>query len=146
MNEKNNEKDKSIDYDAQRGTQLGLTHRQIEIAKILADPTETGTIKDICEREQLPRRTFYNWMGKKEFIDFINSLIDKYTDAELAGVWKALSLKARKGDIQAIKLFFEMKGKYKEVKEVNHNFNDLTPEEREQRLNELMGKISNKEE
>jgi hypothetical protein len=60
-------------------------------------------------------------MEKKSFVDYVNSLIDQYTDAELSRVWKALSLKAASGDTQAIKLFFEMKGKYREVKEINHN-------------------------
>jgi hypothetical protein len=109
------------DIFAQEGTKLGLTGKQIEIAQILADPSETRTIKAICEDNELPRRTFYNWMGKKEFVDFVNNLIDKYTDAELAGVWKALARKAKEGDSSSIKLFFEMKGKYREVKELKHS-------------------------
>ncbi len=135
------EHEESIDLDAQRGTQLGLSHRQVEMARILADPTETGTIKDICERVGLPRRTFYNWMDRKDFIDFVNSLIDKYTDAELAGVWKALSLKARGGDIQAIKLYFEMKGKYKHTQEINHKFENLSSDEVDKRIEELMKQV-----
>ncbi|MEK3853436.1 phBC6A51 family helix-turn-helix protein [Cytobacillus sp. FSL H8-0458] len=128
--------------DTQIGTKLGLNGKQIEVAQILADPSETRTIKAICEDIELPRRTFYNWVGKKEFVEFVNSLIDKYTDAELAGVWGALARKARTGDTHAMKLFFELKGKYKEVKEINHNIDNLTDEDREQRIKELMNKVS----
>lgn len=144
MGEEKKKVDENTDYDAQRGTQLGLTGKQIEIAQILADPSETRTIKAICESIELPRRTFYNWMGKKEFVDFVNSLVDKYTDAELAGVWKALARKASSGDTQAMKLFFEMKGKYKETKEINHTFDNLSDEEREERLKELMSKVNSR--
>lgn len=136
------ELDKSIDNDAQRGTKLGLSGKQIEAAQILADPSETRTIKAICEDIGLPRRTFYNWVGRKEFVDFVNSLIDKYTDAELAAVWGALSRKARTGDTHAMKLFFEMKGKYKEIKEINHNFDNLSDEELDKRLQDLINKVS----
>jgi hypothetical protein len=133
--------DESIDNESRLGTKLGLTGRQIKIAQILADPSETRTIKAMCEDEGVPRRTFYHWMEKKEFIDFVNSLIDKYMDAELASIWAALARKARTGDTHAIKLFFEMKGKYKSVTEVNHNFDNLSDEEREKRLQELLNKV-----
>jgi hypothetical protein len=134
----------SIDIDAKRGTKIGLTGKQIEMARILADPSETRTIKAMCEDEGVPRRTFYNWMNKPEFVEFVNSLVEKYTDAELAGIWGALSRKARSGDTAALKLFFEMKGKYREVTEVNHKI-DLSPDELDQRINELMGKVGENE-
>jgi acyl-CoA-binding protein len=137
--------DESIDKDTQRGTQLGLTRKQIEIAQILADPSETRTIKAICESIELPRRTFYNWYGRKEFVDYVSSLVEKYTDAELSKVWGALARKAATGDTHAMKLFFEMKGKYKSVQEINHNFDNLSDEDREKRIQELMGKVGNSE-
>jgi acyl-CoA-binding protein len=139
------EKFDDIDIDAQRGTQIGLTGKQIEVAQILADPSETRTIKAICESISLPRRTFYNWVGRKEFIEFVNSLVEKYTDAELAKVWGALARKAATGDTHAMKLFFEMKGRYKQITEVNHKFDDLSDEEREKRIQELMNKVGNEQ-
>lgn len=131
----------NTDIDAQTGTKLGLTGKQIEIAKILADPSDTRTITKMCEDENVPRRTFYNWMGRKEFVDFVNGLIEKYTDAELSKVWGALVRKAATGDTHAMKLFFELKGRYKQVTEVNHNFDNLSPEELDQRIKELMDKV-----
>ncbi|WP_158553377.1 phBC6A51 family helix-turn-helix protein [Peribacillus saganii] len=131
----------NIDIDAQRGTKLGLTGKQIDIARILADPTETRTIKAICDDQGVPRRTFYNWYSKPEYKKYVDSLIDKYTDAELGGIWKALTRKAHSGDMAAIKLFMEMKGKYKEIKEIKHNFENLTDEQLDNRLQELMKKV-----
>ena len=40
------------------------------------------------------------------------NLINRYTDGEVGSVWKALLKKCKSGDIQAIKLYFELKGKY----------------------------------
>lgn len=137
--------DESTDINAQRGTMLGLAAKQVEIAIILADPSDTRTITQMCKDENVPRRTFYNWMSKPEFREFINSMIDNYSDAVLPGVWKALSRKAESGDTTAIKLFFEMKGKYREVKDVNHNFNNVSEEDMEQRIRELTSKLDETE-
>lgn len=133
--------DENTDNESLLGTKLGLTRKQIRIAQILADPSETRTIKSMCKDEGVPRRTFYHWMEKKVFIDFINSLIDKYMDAELASIWGALARKARTGETAAIKLFFEMKGKYRETKEINHTIDNISDDEMEKRIQELMNKV-----
>lgn len=57
----------------------------------------------------VPHRTFYRWMKDRRFIDYLNSRLDQYTDGELAEIWKALINQCKRGNIQAIKLFFEMK-------------------------------------
>jgi AcrR family transcriptional regulator len=57
----------------------------------------------------VPPRTFYRWLKDKRYIDYINSKLDQYTDSELSEVWKALIMQCKRGNIQAIKLFFEMK-------------------------------------
>lgn len=73
------------------------------------------------------RTRFYEWMKDQRFIDYMNSQIDKYTDSELADVWKALLRKCKMGDISAIKLFFEMKGLYSEKKKVELTGKDGGP-------------------
>lgn len=54
------------------------------------------------------RKAFYQWMKNPHYIDYINSRLALYTNAELAGVWKALIAQCKRGNIQAIKLYFEM--------------------------------------
>jgi Helix-turn-helix of insertion element transposase len=105
----------------QNNTKWNPTDEQARMAQILADPSEQGTITEKCEKAGVSRSTFYRWMRDPNFVEYVNSLIDEYTDAELARVWAALTRKAIEGDIQAIKLFFEMKGKYKEKKEIEHS-------------------------
>lgn len=60
-------------------------------------------------------------MKNENFINYMNSQVDKYTDGELADIWKALLRKCKLGDTAAIKLYFELKGKYKTNIEVNAN-------------------------
>lgn len=68
------------------------------------------------EEVGVSRKTFYSWMKDKRFVDYINSQIGQYTDGELADVWKALLLQCKRGNIQAIKLYFEMKELHPDIK------------------------------
>ena len=89
--------------------------KKLLMAKYLADPEFQGTITELCFLVGVARSTFYDWIGDTDFRTYVDELIDKYTDSELSRVWKALMKLIDKGDIQAIKLYFELKGKYKDT-------------------------------
>ena len=91
--------------------------KKLLAAKYLADPEFQGTITELCARVGVARSTFYDWIGDDDFRSYVDELIDKYTDSELSRVWKALMRLIDKGDFQAIKLYFELKGKYKGFRE-----------------------------
>lgn len=86
-------------------------------AEMLANPSIT-TDQEIIDSIDVSRGTFYAWKNQQDFIDMVNEKINKYTDRETANVWKALIKEAKKGDPRSVKLFFEMKGKYKDRKEI----------------------------
>lgn len=92
----------------------GLNRKQIKAAERLADPEFRGTITELCGKVGVARSTFYDWLGKEEFRSYVDGLIDRYTDSELSRVWKSLMRLIDRGDIQAIKLYFELKGRYKQ--------------------------------
>jgi hypothetical protein len=48
-------------------------------------------------------------MKDDRFVDYLNSQIGKYTNAELYEIWKSLMMQCKRGNVNAIKLFFEMK-------------------------------------
>lgn len=99
---------------AQSGTHLGLSKKMKKVAEMLANPDFQGTKTDILREAGVPRSTFYRWLREnQEFTDYVTELVEKYTDGELAFVWKALTGKCQSGDVSAIKLYFELKGKYK---------------------------------
>lgn len=95
-----------------------LCGKKLKMAEMLANPEFTGTNKELYEKLGISHQTFYKWIREEAIISHAEYLIEKYTDAELSSVWKALLKKCRDGDTQAIKLYFELKGKYKqEVKQ-----------------------------
>ncbi len=87
----------------------GLNAKQRKMAEKLMDPSFKGTITSLCEEFNVARSTLYRWMEKSEFTDYLDALADKYANSELGTVWKALIKQCSKGDIQAIKLYFELR-------------------------------------
>lgn len=90
-----------------------LKGKKLKMAELLANPEFTGTNKDIYEAVGISHDTFYKWIKDNDVIEYTENLINKYTDGELGAIWKALIKKCKSGEIQAIKLYFELKGKYK---------------------------------
>lgn len=82
------------------------------IAEILINPEYKGTVTEACEEVGVARSTFYKWLKDREYLRYLQEQIDSFTDSELADVWKALIIQCKKGNVKAIKLFFELKGKY----------------------------------
>lgn len=80
---------------------------------MVANP-EITTNKEVYETLDISEATFYRWKNEQEFIDMVNNKIDKYTDQALPDVWDALIKQAKEGNTNAIKLYFELKNKYKQ--------------------------------
>lgn len=95
-----------------KSNKFGLTRQQLRAAEMLANPDFTGTVTSLCEEIGVARSTFYKWLGNGEFRRHVDDLIGKYTDSELSRVWKALMRCIDAGDLQAIRLYFDLKGKY----------------------------------
>lgn len=90
-----------------------LSGKRLEVAKLLASPALGQTDKDIYETVGISHDTFYRWIREDdELLEYTEYLIEKYTDKEVGAVWKALIIECKKGNVQAIKLFFDLKGKY----------------------------------
>lgn len=96
----------------QNGTKSIYTGKRKKVAELLANPDFNGTITELIKSVGVPRTTFYRWLEDEAYLNYINGLVDKYTDSELAAVWKSLINECKNGNVQAIKLYFELKGKY----------------------------------
>lgn len=84
-----------------------------KLAEMLCDPDNNMTITELCNVVGVSRQTFYNWQHDANFNGYVEFLIDSFTDSELPAAWKSLIKKMKTGNVEALKLFFEMKGKYK---------------------------------
>lgn len=70
-----------------------------------------GSVTALCEQVGVARSTFYDWMGQESFRTYLTELIDRYADSELASVWKALIRRCVGGDVQAMRLYFDVRGR-----------------------------------
>ena len=110
----------------------GLSPKQQQMAEMLANPeNEHNTISAICEELGISRNTYYsNWLKDKNFTAYVNELVERYTDSELASVWRVLIDKCLEGNVNAIKLFFELKGKYKQQVQLDGEVVFITGEDK----------------
>lgn len=86
-----------------------LSPKMKKCAERLISKEFDGNISKLCEELSISRSTFYRWYDKREFKQYINFLIDRYTETELFEIWKAIVETAKKGSPQALKLFFDLK-------------------------------------
>lgn len=80
---------------------------------MLANPDCTLSQEKIAEAAGVPHTTFYNWLRNQEFLKEVGKLVDKYTATKLAYAWHCL-IARMPVDTAAIKLYFELQGKYKQ--------------------------------
>lgn len=98
-----------------------LSPKQVQMAEMLANPeSEYASVSEMCRKIDISRNTYYSkWLRDEAFTSYVDELIARYTDAELASVWRALIKQCIAGNVTAIKLFFELKGKYRQQIDVS---------------------------
>nr|DAP35697.1 MAG TPA: Helix-turn-helix of insertion element transposase [Caudoviricetes sp.] len=84
-------------------------------AELLANPDFSGTKSDIAEKAGVTSRTLYRWLRNSDFVALVNQLVAQYADAELAMVWKSLCKQIQAGNLQAIRLYFELRERGKQT-------------------------------
>lgn len=90
------------------------------IAEEITSPWFDGNITALCQRYSINRSTYYRWMREDAaFKGYCEWLIEEYTDAETAKAWRQLIKRIDKGDLDAISLFFKLKGKFVEKVDIS---------------------------
>ena len=85
----------------------------------ITSPEFDGNVAEACKKIGVSRATYYRWQHDSDYLDFVGYLVKEYTDAETANVWRATIKQAKDGDPRAQKLFFELKGIYKQKVDVS---------------------------
>lgn len=98
-----------------------LKGKKRKLAELLVNPDVDMSVTQMCDKVGVSRTTFYNWQTDSDFKRYMQFLIDSYTDSELPRAWKALCKKIGEGNVEAMKLFFALKDKYREGVEINNN-------------------------
>ena len=91
----------------------GLTKKQKMTADALTNISYEGTLEDICQDFSISKDTLYQWLAEEEFRSYMDLILSGKTLSAMTSVWKSLLNQCAEGNIQAIKLYFELKGKYK---------------------------------
>lgn len=94
-----------------------LDQRMAVAAECLANPAFQGTKEQIAQAAGVSCSTLYRWLRNDDFIKIVNNLIEKYSNAELGMVWKALARECSSGNVQAMKLYFEARGRAQQQEE-----------------------------
>lgn len=85
-----------------------LTQQQLRYVECLADPCESRSQEEIAQEIGVSRETL--WRRMKGFGEFVYSLALLHVKSELGRLFGALTFSARQGNIQAIRLIFELTG------------------------------------
>lgn len=102
-----------------KGMYPSVKGKRRKMAEMLTNPEFDGNISALCREMKVSRTTFYRWCDDSDFKGYMEYLIEKYTDSEIPEAWRQLIAMVKKGNLSALQLFFEMKGKFK--KEINLN-------------------------
>jgi len=92
--------------------------KQRKIVELLINPEDRRTKEKKCEEVGIAYSTLWRWMKDERFVEYLNSQIDKYINGEMADIWRALLAQCKKGNIQAIKLLFEVKEIHPSTKDI----------------------------
>lgn len=88
---------------------------------LLSSPEYAGDIKRVAKECGVTENKVKGWLRKAEFTDRIDLSVQSQALAHVGSVWEALVDRCKTGDVGAIKLYFEMTGKYKQRIDVTSN-------------------------
>lgn len=100
-----------------------------KVAEALVDPEDERSVTQLCKDFKISRTTFYNWQKESEFMSYIEYLVESFTTSIIPKAWKQIAKKIEKGDMEAIKMLLEIKGKLQRESSVNNNVVIFTGED-----------------
>ena len=112
-----------------KGLYPKLKKKQRAVAEALCDPDDTRNVTELCQDFEISRTTFYNWQHDSEFMGYVNCLIENYTSSIVPKAWKEIGKKIDQGNMEAIRLLLEVKGKLQKESAISNNVVIFTGED-----------------
>ena len=112
---------------------LSLTGKKLKAAEMLANPAVQLSKTDISKELNIAYSTLWRWLQDPEFMEAVEKLVLIHANSELSNAWNCL-IKRMPKDTAAIKLFFELTGRYTQQVETTIKespFSGLTKEQLE---------------
>lgn len=88
------------------------------MVELLINPEDRRTKEAKCDEVGITPKTLCEWQKNPEFIKYKNTQLDLYTNAQLDEVWKAHLRVIKMGNVEAIKLYHQLKGNFVEKSKV----------------------------
>lgn len=110
--------------------QKALKTNMKRCAEMIVSSDFDGNISKLCEELGIARSTYYKWIDREDFREYIKTLINQYTDSELVNIWKTVVESAKKGNLQALKLLIDFKNSQKVTDEEKDKVVFISGEER----------------
>ena len=107
------ERGKLTKVDKRTGMYPNVKGKKRRLAEAIVDPDSDKTITALCQDIGISRTTFYNWQSDPDFMRYIEWLVESYTTSAVPEAWKQIVKKVEQGNMEAIKLLLEVKGKFK---------------------------------
>ena len=101
-------------------TNKPFTARQQKYIKILADPSEDRTQEDVSKELNVTRAALYKWRQLPGFWEEVRKLVQDGTDQRMSRVWNRLLSQCERGNVQAMRLLFQLRGEL--VEKQSHEF------------------------
>ena len=93
----------------------GLSPKQKKMLQLLEDPSSCRETEDspeaLCRAAGVELADFYSWLRLPPFRQAMEHRLEGYIHGELGRVWKILMDLVEQGNIQAIKLYFDLRGR-----------------------------------
>ncbi len=104
-----------------------MNKKQKVFFEVLKKEGPGENISDLCEKANISTSEFYEWLKDDFFRNEFNCYTEICSAGEFGAVWGVLIEQCRKGNIQAIKLFFDMQSKTKAEREIGVSIIDDIP-------------------
>lgn len=120
----------NINEEKKKGMYPKLKPKQKKVAEALVDPADDRSVTQLCQDFKISRTTFYNWQKDSAFMGYVDWLVENFTTSMMPKAWKQIDRKIDKGDMEAIRLVLEIKGKLqKDTSSINNNVVIFTGED-----------------
>lgn len=117
------------DGNSLKGIYPGLKPKQKKVAEALVDPDDVRNVSQLCKDFKISRTTFYNWQREQDFRGFVEFLVENYTTSIIPKAWKQIGKKVEKGEMDAIRMLLEVKGKLQNNPQISNNVVIFTGED-----------------
>lgn len=95
-----------------------FTSQQLAAARLIVDPENRMTYKEVATEVQISERQLYRWRENEDFASLLEELSDRIMKTFVSDVDKYLMKSVRQGSVKAMELAYKRSGKLVDKKEI----------------------------